>query len=246
MNNNRNSQPTSNEPVPEKILRAAIAKCKLLEQTVGSSVYLIDFMEKRLLYVSRNDVLFTDKNPKEQVNFVFSLVQQRVDPSDALTLVNIFNAIKKYLQMPDCNFQEIDSFSCTYRLLLGKRHLMVHQRTIPVVQGNPRLAICVISPSVAELAGNLEVYYCGNKEYAEYSLLGQYWKKRQPITKLTVSECKIIALAKFGLNTHDIADILCLSDGRIRNTLNQLYDKLNVKSILQALIHLSNYPQLLL
>ncbi|GHT23610.1 hypothetical protein FACS189430_07130 [Bacteroidia bacterium] len=246
MNNDKNPQLPLIDLLADKILQAAIIKCKMLERITDSSIYLIDFMGNSLLYISDNDLSFPDK-PEGQVKFDTSFLRQKVDSDDALPLLNSYNAIKKYLQTADCNFPEIDYFSCTYRLLRGKHHLMVHQRTIPeIVQGSPRLAICTISTSVAKYAGNLEIYYCGGKEYAKYSLHRRQWNSRQPIIKLTEQECSLVKQAKRGLSTHDIADMLNLSEGRVRNFSSQLYDKLEVKSMAQALIHLSNYPQKLL
>jgi DNA-binding NarL/FixJ family response regulator len=93
------------------------------------------------------------------------------------------------------------------------------------------------------MPGNLRVYFNNNRQAEEYPFDMNLWIKYD-IEPLTDREIEVLRLAKRGFKEHEIADQLCMTYGRLRHAMSELYEKLDVKTIEQAVIHASNHLML--
>jgi DNA-binding CsgD family transcriptional regulator len=91
--------------------------------------------------------------------------------------------------------------------------------------------------------GNLRVYFNNNRKVEEYSFDINTWIKYD-IESLTDREIEILRLAKRGFSERKIADIIHITYDRVRHINSDIYRKLNVKTIEQAVIHASNHLML--
>jgi DNA-binding CsgD family transcriptional regulator len=217
---------------------------KCLRQTstlINGSVYVIDFHKQCFYFVSDHDLFLSGFSPDDVLKMNYDFFSKIVHPDDLQLFIDIHRAILQYLSDPDSNCLWIDYFAFNVRLQNHGLPLMVYHKISPLfINGYARMAICHLSSSVIHKSGNLGIFFGDRKKYSLYSFKKQQWmQKEQPY--LTSREKDILKLAKQGKNSKEIAEILCVSGKTIRNTETSLYQKLDVHSVLEAVIFATNH-----
>jgi DNA-binding NarL/FixJ family response regulator len=92
-------------------------------------------------------------------------------------------------------------------------------------------------------SGNLRIYFNNDRKTEEYSFDINTWI-RYDTEPLNDREIEILRLAKRGFKEHEIADQLHITYSRLRNVISNIYQKLDVHTIEQAVIHASNHLML--
>ena len=145
---------------------------------------------------------------------------------------------------------EVDYFSCTFRLQWRYSFFphplpqMVYQRMKPVVKGGKvRYLICSLVSSVIKEAGNLRVYRKGGLSYEAYDLRSKRWRQAD-VEALTERERAMLMLARQGKCSKEIADMLCVAEKTVSNLKENLYGKLGVHSMEQAVIFATNHQMI--
>ena len=83
----------------------------------------------------------------------------------------------------------------------------------------------------------------GEHGYYEYSTLRHKWEKKEGIT-LSETERDVLRLSAQGYTMNDIADRLCKSVDTIKACKRNLFAKMGVKNIAEALFHATNYQMI--
>ena len=124
----------------------------------------------------------------------------------------------------------------------GRKKLINHKITPLVMTNDGRvwLALCTISLSAHRDAGHIQMRMLGQSYYWEYSLDGHRWKQCDLII-LKPEEKQVLALAARGNSIHDISEQMYRSVDTIKLYRRNLFEKLNVASITEAVAFASNY-----
>ena len=211
------------------------------------NIYVIDVQSNNLCYVhlnylfqcgySANDALFLEEDFYKKVVF----------PEDLQLLKKIREAILWFFKDCDEERNEVDYFSCTFRLQRKYSFLtrtlpqMVYQRMKPVWKDNElRYLVCTVQSSAAKKSGNLLMYYKDGLTYKEFNTTTQRWK-RKTIELLTERESAILMLFGQGKNVKEIANDLHRGFHTIRNQIAVLFQKLKVNSIQEAIDFTRNH-----
>ena len=105
------------------------------------------------------------------------------------------------------------------------------------------LALCTVSLAATDEPGHIIMQKNGERSYFEYSTLRHKWEKKEGIT-LSETERDVLRLSAQGYTMNDIADRLCKSVDTIKACKRNLFAKIGVKNIAEALFHATNYQMI--
>jgi DNA-binding NarL/FixJ family response regulator len=109
-----------------------------------------------------------------------------------------------------------------------------------IVDGKVQAALCSMVISPTSKSGNLTVFHKASTSCYIYSFEKKIWQL-MPVIQLTNREKDILKLAKQGIRgAEKMANILHSSKNTIRNQREQLFQKLNVHSMEEAIIFAIN------
>ncbi|MDR2406812.1 MAG: helix-turn-helix transcriptional regulator [Bacteroidales bacterium] len=214
-------------------------------------VFVMDFQKHCLPVISHRDIFLCGHTFEQAAKSGYNFFRDTVHEEDLPLFIKIHRTILKSKYIIDKEQQpQIKYFYFTVRF---KEHpqryskpsyLMICHKIKPIfINEKIRYGLCAITISRMSTPGNLRVYFNNNRQTEEYSFDMKSWIKYE-IKPLTDREIEILRLAKRGFNAHEIADQLCMTYGRLRHVTSQLYEKLGVKTIEQAVIHASNHLML--
>ena len=204
------------------------------------AVYVIDFVKKGFQFVSNRNFFLCGHSVEETMSLGYDFFPKVIYSKDLTILEDIHSAILQRL----CSMRKPDGinyFSFAVRFKNKGRYIMVDHKLKPIfINGQLRFGLCLLSSSVLEKPGQLRAYYYNHKDYEEYSTKTGEWQKKT-IGLLTNREKKVLTWAKQGKTNKQIADIMNIEHQTIRNIENAIYRKLNVSSMIQAIIFATNH-----
>ena len=223
-----------------------IRHLEMLSAISTASFYLVDIRNRQFCYVQPNDLFLCGYTPKEALALGYGFYLKVVHPDDLPLWASIHRLVLHYIERNEDKWDEIDYFSCTFRLQRKVSFLtrplphMICHRIKPVWEDTKlRYLICSVDSSIVKKAGNLRLYNKDGITCKEYNFVSKKWKEKT-IELLTEREKAILMLAQQGQGTKEIADNLCKSFHTIHNQLTELFFKLEVHSIMEALDLASN------
>lgn len=107
-------------------------------------------------------------------------------------------------------------------------------------EGRVWLALCTVSLSPHKDAGHIEFFQFHTGEKREYSLEAHRWKSRETIT-LKPEEKQILTLSAQGYTMKEIAEKMLRSFDTVKFYRRQIFEKLDVQNITEALALATNY-----
>jgi len=210
------------------------------------SFYVIDLQERKFCYVSPNSSFLCGYTVEEALMLGYDFFSKIVHPEDLPSAQSTHKAILRYLSAIGEQRDEINYFSLSFRLQQKYSFLstpltqMIYHRVKPVwIDDRLRYFICSVGCSVAKERGKPRVYYKDGLTYEEYSFTTQRWK-RTTVEPLTERERAILMLSRQGNSGKEIAGILFMGYKTFQNSVIQLYTKLGVSAMQQAIIFASN------
>lgn len=209
-----------------------------LSSVVTESFYVVDLLQKKICYVKTNRFL--------QLGLENDFHSNAIYKEDLSMWMTMFRIITQYLEMIGEKRNDINYFSCTFRLQrkcsFVSRPLpqMVYQRIKHIYEdGELRFLICIVKNTTTKSSGNLRVYNKGCMNFSEYDFVTNSWKQ-QVVESLTERERVILLLAQQGKSSREIANDLCRGENTIRNQIKSLFLKLKVHSMQEAIEYACN------
>jgi DNA-binding CsgD family transcriptional regulator len=231
----------SMEEDDEKMYGCQIEILNRISAISDGSIYAIDLWERCFLVVSNHDLFLSGTPPEDVLKMGYDFFRKVIFPDDLQLFIDIHRIILQRLFNPEYEYRDIDYFAFNFRLLNEGKSLMVYHKMLPMfINDQIRWIICHLSSSVKQNSGNLEIHYQSGREYASYSFEKQQWQEKK-MSKLTDREKDILKLTKQGKCGKEIAHILCISHGTLRNIELAIYRKLNVHSMIEAIIYATNH-----
>ena len=133
--------------------------------------------------------------------------------------------------------------SYDFHITHGDRLLLVNHKITPLAmttEGRVWLALCTVSLSPHKEAGHIEFFQFHTGEKREYSLEAHRWKSRETIT-LKPEEKQILTLSAQGYTMKEIAEKMLRSFDTVKFYRRQIFEKLDVQNITEALALATNY-----
>jgi DNA-binding CsgD family transcriptional regulator len=223
-----------------------------LSELLSGGIFVMDFQKRCLPVISHRDIFLCGHSveyaaAKSGYDFLFETVYE----NDLPLFIKIHRIILKSEYIADEKQQsQIKYFYFTLRvkdypqLYPKSAWLMLCYKIKPIfIEGKIRYGLCFISISRMLMPGNLRVYFNNARQTHEYSFDIDIWIKCD-IKPLTEREIEILRLAKRGFKEGEIANQLCMTYGRLRHAISDIYQKLEVETMTQAITHASNHLML--
>ena len=212
-------------------------------QTTYQSIYIIDYFRKNFLYVSDNPLFLCGHSADEVRHMGYGFYMDYV-PSDEVQMLAELNRSgfrAFYEEQVDIRRQCMMSYD--FHIAHGNRQLLVNHKITPLVmttEGRVWLALCTVSLSPHKEAGHIEFRQFATGEKREYSLEAHRWKNRETIT-LKPEEKQILTLSAQGYTMKEIAGQMLRSFDTVKFYRRQIFEKLGVQNITEALSLATSY-----
>jgi DNA-binding CsgD family transcriptional regulator len=213
------------------------------------SIYIIDFQKQCFRYISDHNLFLCGHSREEAMQSGYKFYSEIVHKSDFKLMIKMYRAILRYIDEYPETQENINYFSFTLRIkdspsMYKPDYLMVYHKLKPVFFDTIlRFGVCALTCSVVRNSGNLRVYLKNNRDFDEYSFRSEKWSRRQD-EHLTEQELMILKLSKQRICNKEIAAKMRISYDRLRHINMQLFQKINVETMEQAVIYATNHSML--
>jgi len=222
----------------------------LLSSIATESFYVIDVTANRFCYISQNNHFLCGHFVEKAFIVGDGVWKEIVYPDDLQLWGKIRKAVLSFLKDFDNERDEIDHFSCTFRLQqkfsFSPRPLpqTILHRMKPIWTGTElHYLLCFVGSSTTKKSGNLHIHYKDGLTCKEYNTKTQRWKQKtmEPITE---RERAILMLARQGKSVKEIANDLHRGFHTVRNQITALFQKFKTNSIQETIDFAVNYRML--
>ncbi|MDE6395851.1 MAG: helix-turn-helix transcriptional regulator, partial [Muribaculaceae bacterium] len=219
-----------------------INSAEAFSRSTYQSVYIIDYFKQNFLYVSQNPMFLCGLSPDEVRKLGYRFYFEFVPEDERKLLLDINEAgFSFYNRLP---VEERYKWCIQYDFhVLHNNHpiLVNHKLTALTLTSDGRvwLALCVVSASAHTTPGHIEMHRVGSPDFFEYNRLTRRWCRRTMPT-LTDGEKSVITLSIQGYTMTEIADKMCLSPETIKKYRKQIFEKLGVRNISEAIMYATN------
>lgn len=229
-------------------LDVIIRTVEAISCSLYQSVYLIDYYKKKFLYVSENPLFLCGHTSKEIKELGYSFYSQHVPEEELQMLLDINSNGFKFFESRIANE---DKHKCyiTYNFHIifdGNRKVLINHKLTPIIlskDGRIWIALCVVSISPQSTPGHVEIHIEGERKYWIYDLDFHKWREKEMI-HLNEEEKQVLTLCSQGLTMKEIADNMCKSIDTIKYYRRNVFDKIGIKNITEALTFATTYKLL--
>ena len=224
-------------------IKPYIETAKAFAQTTYQSIYIIDYFKKSFLYVSDNPIFLCGHSAKEVMEMGYGFYLNHVPEIEIPMLTELnqagfsaFNATPREDKMRCL-------MSYDFHILSNKKKLLVNHKITPLLLnelGQVWLALCTVSLSSHKEAGHIEFRRMGTSQHQVYSLTEHQWIPQEEI-KLKPEEKEVLVLSAQGYTMKEIAEKVCKSIDTVKFYRKQVFEKLEVENITEALSFAINY-----
>lgn len=219
-----------------------VRSAQAFSRTTYQSVYIIDYFRQNFLYVSPNPMFLCGLSPEQMMEMGYQFYLKFVPEDDQALLLDINRAGFAFFNSLPVD-ERIDFFiSYDFHILTDGRKKLVNHKLTPIAltsDGRVWLALCVVSASNRTSVGHIEMHRVGSPDFFEYNRLTRRWDKRCT-PSLSDGEKSVITLSIQGFTMSEIADRMCLSHDTIKKYRRQIFEKLDVRNISEAIIAATN------
>lgn len=223
-----------------------IAPCvetvKSLAMITHQSIYIIDCFKNDFLYVSNHPTLLCGQTAEKMQemghDFFYTYVPEEEHPMlDCMNHV----AYKALYNVPVEHRRQC-MLSFDFHLRDNNHQILVNHKSTPMAltpDGDIWLVVAMVSISSHKEAGHIEFYKLYSHERFEYSQETNSWKLCEDIT-LSPEEQQALTLSAQGYTMKEIAEQMLRSFDTIKFYRKQVFRKLGVQSVTEAVTFASN------
>ena len=233
---------STSETVPEALAYNSNT-LDAIARASGKSFYVIDYHKRGFAYVSPSPLFLCGRKPEEVLALGYHFYEQ-VMPAEDLEMLLEINR-KGFEQFHSISPEARIQLTITYDFRLiqpSRRLLMVNQKLTPIQltpSGEIWLALCVVSLSSNSQPGNVFIHINGELHRFHYSFEGKRWHESGLIT-LSEREKEVLQLSAEGYSNEEVGNKLCIDINTVKFHKRKLYDKFNVKNIVEAITFAHN------
>lgn len=210
-------------------------------------VYVIDFFKKDFLYISENMTRLFGMSIEKIKELGYNKLYTDYIPEKDRQMIHEINkkGFELYKSIPT---DERMDYSITYDFHIKNdktQRLITHALT-PILltkEGYVWLALCTFSLSARKTSGHIIMKKANKNKYYEYSLEQHEWEYKE-VPPLSSTEETILILSAQGYTMNEIAELLFKSIDTIKAYKRNLFAKLEVNNITEALSLAINYKVL--
>jgi len=213
-----------------------IETARAFARSTYQPVFIVDFYRQNFLYTSGNLRHLCGINAEQLHINDNNLYFDHVPPDEETMLKEIIEKAFELLNTFPVEERTEWILSYYFHLQYSIRKRLVFHKITPLSlspDGKVWLALCTFSMSSRKEAGYPSMRKYKQQEYFHYSLKKHVWYFREGLT-LTEMEHDILLLSSQGYTMKEIAATLYKSEDTIKSYKRQLFPKLGVKNITEA------------
>lgn len=219
-----------------------IRSAEAFSRSTYQSVYIIDYFRQNFLYVSPNPMFLCGLTPEQMMALGYRFYLEYVPQDEQSLLIDINRGgFAFYNTIADAERKDW-YIQYDFHIINDGHPILVNHKLTPLVittDGHIWLALCVVSASSHTTPGHIEIHRVGTSEFFEYNRITRRWDKRSMPT-LTEGEKSVITLSIQGLTMTEIGNRMCLSPETIKKYRKQIFEKLGVRNISEAIVAATN------
>ncbi len=208
-----------------------------IAKSIYQSVYIIDYYKKNFLYVSDNSLFLCAHSAEEVKELGYTFYINHIPLVEQRRLVEISKSISDFFKKVPREEQTDYTIFYEFHIVIGKEKKLINHKLNPLLltkEGHIWLATCSVSLSSHTTPGHVEIHKSGVIPYWTYSLVKHGWEKNQGFI-LNKRERTILSLSIQGYTMNEIGNQLCLALDTIKSCKRNLFEKMNVKNIAEAI-----------
>lgn len=210
-----------------------------LSRMTYRSFCIVDYMERRFLYVSDNTLSMCGRSPEEIISMGSDFYTEYVPEEDLKMISLARDAAAQFLETipKEEKYNYILSYDFHIKNAVTDIQSLINHKYTPLKiteDGKVKLAICLTSMSPHSSSGIIEIMHKNRLDYWIYDLFNKNWKKKDRIV-LKKEEKEVIKLSAQGFSISDMAEHMNKSFDTIKFYRKSLFRKLEVDSITEAL-----------
>lgn len=216
---------------------------KAMEEIMDIDAYIIDYMNKRILYATKDSFIRFDRNIDDH-SFVGIPYLDNVILEEDLQKISIINS-KVYDFFYSLPVDRRYSICFTQDFRIKTKNdciaLINHKGTILDLtdDGSLRLTLCVYSTPTNDKPGNSYIKMTDTQTIYEFMPSSQKFVEVKT-QKLTSKATKVLKLASNGKNESQIAQILGISLSTVKYHKQRIFSQLGVKNTAEAIQWMNN------
>lgn len=226
-----------------KIVETLVDAAKAFTRSTYRCVYIIDYCKRNFAYVSDELATLCGEPTSKTQNFDHSLYLNHVSRQELEMLTEIHQSGFELFSTFPISERKNYSIQYDFHITRGKKTRLMHHTLTPLTldsDGKIWLALCTVSISSRKTPGHLVIGKKGNRAFYQYNLQNHEWERQDAIA-LSETEREVLVLSTQGYTMVDIADVMCKSIDTIKTYKRNLFAKLGVKNIAEALYCAINY-----
>lgn len=215
-----------------------IRMAEAFSRSTYQSVYIIDYFRRNFLYVSPNPLFLCGLTREKMMDLGYRFFLEYV-PQDELPLLLDINRVgfAFYNSLP---IEERIEWYMQYNFnLLNDGHkILINHKITPLAltsDGSLWLALCVVSATHHTSPGHIEIHRVGSSDFYEFNPLTRRWDLRN-MPSLSDGEKEVVSLSVKGYTMSETAEKMCLSPETIKKYRKQIFEKLGVHNMPEAII----------
>lgn len=212
-------------------------------RTTYSSIYVIDYHTQTFDYVSENPLFLCGHTAQEVKTMGYGFYFNYVAEEDVELLKRINQiGFEFFDKIPK---EERQFYTISYNFHLqndnGNTFLINHKLTPIFLTESGKIwkAMCIVSLANSKESGNIRIYKQHENRFWRYDLQGGFWNTEEQI-KLSEREYDILLLSIQGYTINEVAERLFVSAATIKFHRKNLFEKLQVANIAEALAFATN------
>ena len=219
-----------------------IRSAEAFSRSTYQSVYIIDYFKRNFLYVSPNPMFLCGLSPEQMMELGYEFYLKYVPVDEQSFLIDLNRAGFAFQSTLPVNERKEWYIQYDFHITNNGHPILVNHKLTPIAltsDGRIWLALCVVSASNHTTPGHIEMHRVDSPEYFEYNRVTRRWDRRSMPT-LSDGEKSVITLSIQGYTMSEIADRMCLSPDTIKKYRKQIFEKLEVRNISEAIIAATN------
>ena len=206
------------------------------------SIYVIDYEKQGFEYVSDNPLFLSGYTSSEVQEMGYEFYAKTVPEEDLNLLLKINTIGFDFLDAIPIAHRKAYTIAYDFHLLSSDgKPVLINQKLTPLFlteEGKIWKAICIVSLSKYQQAGNITIYKNDGSETFNYDLARDIWDKQDKII-LSNREKEILQYAIRGYSVNEMAEKLYISPNTIKFHRKKLFDKLEVNNISEAISYVT-------
>lgn len=204
--------------------------------------FIVDYCNNKFLYVSENVNKWCSMNSSQIKELGRRFYREFIPHSEQGLLIEINKKALDFFYKIPLSERLNYCLSFDLNIVNVEKKNLAHHSITPISltnEGNIKYALYAITIASNKDSGNVFIKKAGSKIQYEYSIVNHEWI-RQVCASLSPMEKDIIKLSAQGHTATNIADKLCKSVDTVKATKRELFHKLKVRNITEALYKLVN------